>query len=172
MPNRRSILAFSASSVSAILLLASCAGPQPTTLTGSDELPSDWLALSANDGKVKALDASTQELLATTRKLMEAERRTAEYKSSGKYSESTQTAMANACRAADSAYLASDGVFQRNLTPELYSTAETHNSANWDWYKVTNEDMRMVGDDWARLWLVDRPSYLSPYPIVNTTGNP
>jgi hypothetical protein len=172
MPNRHSILAFSASCVSTLLLLVSCAGPQPTTLTGSDELPKDWLALSGNDGKVQSLDPSTQELLATTRKLMEAERRTAEYKSSGDYSQSTKTAMANACRAADSAYLASNAVLQRNLTPELYSTASTKDEANWDWYQVTNQDLRMVGDDWARFWLVDRPSYLSPYPIVNTTGNP
>jgi hypothetical protein len=156
----------------ASLALAACAGPQPSKLIGANELPADWLMLPPGDWRVKTLDAPTQQLLSTTKKLMAAERNTSAYRFYNKYSASTIAAMESANRAADQSYLAASKTLQRNLTPELYSTATTKDEANWDWYQVTNQNLRMVGDDWARFWLVDRPSYLSPYPIVNTTGNP
>lgn len=154
------------------IALASCAGPQPTELAGTKQLPKDWLSLSADDSKVKSLDKPTQSLLQATRDLMAAERNGSAYRFYGQYSPKTLAVMESANRAANEAYLTSTRVLQNNLTPELYSTAETANEANWDWYSVTNTDNRSLRDDWARFWLVDQPSRLSPYPIESTTGNP
>ena len=34
-----------------------------------------------------------------------------------------------------------------------------------------NQDTRGIWDDLGRLWLTDRPTKLSPYPIMGTSGN-
>ena len=59
-----------------------------------------------------------------------------------------------------------------NLTPEMAGTSETHMDQERDLAVVTNTDWRAFSDDWGRFWLTDQPTALSPYPLVNTGGNP
>jgi hypothetical protein len=60
----------------------------------------------------------------------------------------------------------------KNLTPELAGTSLTVNEAYMNSTVVGDVNLRQLQDDWARLWLMNEPSSLSPYPIVNTGGRP
>ena len=59
-----------------------------------------------------------------------------------------------------------------NPSPELQGVAETPNDVNRNLAINFNSNMRQASDDLGRVFLLDRPSFGSPYPIVNTTGNP
>jgi len=41
-----------------------------------------------------------------------------------------------------------------------------------DWAVDRDQDMRSAWSDMGRFWLTDKPSRLSPYPIMPTGGNP
>jgi hypothetical protein len=59
-----------------------------------------------------------------------------------------------------------------NLTPELMTTAERPVDVDVNWAVNANQDLRGGWRDLGRFWLTDRPSSLSPYPIMNTGGQP
>jgi hypothetical protein len=59
-----------------------------------------------------------------------------------------------------------------NPSPELQGVAETPNDVNRNLAINFNSNMRQASDDLGRVFLLDRPNLGSPYPIVNTTGNP
>jgi len=59
-----------------------------------------------------------------------------------------------------------------NMTPELVGLATSQDDNNNNDYIVRNLNARMVVDDWNRFWLIDKPSSLSPYPIIPTTRDP
>lgn len=54
-----------------------------------------------------------------------------------------------------------DAKVRRNLTPEL--TTLYQRPVDFDNRQVLtfDENLRMINEDWARLWLVDRPSRLA-----------
>ena len=59
-----------------------------------------------------------------------------------------------------------------NLTPELAGLSETKLDQQRDLAVVNNTSWRAFSDDWGRVWLTDQPTLLTPYPTVNTGGNP
>lgn len=59
-----------------------------------------------------------------------------------------------------------------NLTPEMAGISETKLDQERDLAVVTDTNWRAFSDDWGRAWLLDQPTALSPYPLVNTGGNP
>jgi hypothetical protein len=59
-----------------------------------------------------------------------------------------------------------------NPTPELFGVNERTVDIDRNMAVNTNQTTRMFWSDLGRLWLTDEPSPLSPYPTVNTTGNP
>ncbi len=67
---------------------------------------------------------------------------------------------------------ASWGYIKGNLTPELAGTSETKLDQERNLAVVTNSDWRQAADDWGRFWLTDQPNTLSPYPVINTSGQP
>ena len=59
-----------------------------------------------------------------------------------------------------------------NLTPELMTTAERPDDVSVNWAMNANQDLRSGWTDLGRFWLTDKPSSLSPYPIMSTGGQP
>ena len=59
-----------------------------------------------------------------------------------------------------------------DLSPELKNTSQTHDEARMDWVVNKDQDLRGAWSDLGRVWLTDKPSSLSPYPIMQTNGNP
>lgn len=59
-----------------------------------------------------------------------------------------------------------------DLSPELVDTQATHVEARMDRVVNRDQDIRSGVSDWERFWLTDKPSALSPFPIMQTAGNP
>jgi hypothetical protein len=58
-----------------------------------------------------------------------------------------------------------------NVTPEMSTLSQTFMEVDVDLAMVDNQNNRMFEDDLGRVWYTNRPSRLSPLPVVNTTGN-
>ena len=48
---------------------------------------------------------------------------------------------------------------------------QTHSEVNIDINMTDNLNMRMAEEDLGRVRYTNRPSRLSPFPVINTTGN-
>lgn len=59
-----------------------------------------------------------------------------------------------------------------DLTPEMLTLTQREVDANTAVAVTTNADWRMFWMDLGRVWLMDRPSTLSPYTTIATSGNP
>ena len=59
-----------------------------------------------------------------------------------------------------------------NLTPELMTTSERPVDVDVNWAMNADQDLRGFWNDLGRVWLTDKPSALSPYPIQPTGGQP
>jgi len=59
-----------------------------------------------------------------------------------------------------------------DLSPELMNTSQTKDESRMDWVVNRDQDLRSAWTDMGRLWLTDKPRPLSPYPIMQTGGNP
>ncbi len=59
-----------------------------------------------------------------------------------------------------------------NLTPELQTLDETNQDVDRNLAVNFNQDLRMFWMDLGRTFYTDRPSYLSPMPVVATGGQP
>ncbi len=55
---------------------------------------------------------------------------------------------------------------RNNPEPGLEGSALRYVDDDNQFYVTANDDWRKASDDWRRLWQVDRPSRLSPYPIT------
>lgn len=55
---------------------------------------------------------------------------------------------------------------RRNPTPELYTLTGRYVDHQNDFALMWDENMRMLAQDWARFWYVDRPSRLTQEPIA------
>lgn len=64
------------------------------------------------------------------------------------------------------------GHITRNLTPELKGASQRQvDNRNARMY-AENTNMRLLSDDLARTFLLDHPVRLSPFPIVDASGQP
>ena len=147
-------------------------GRQPTEVYGAEQLPADWLVLPTTDWRISALPAPTRDYLASVRENMQRERQSEYFRFYGRYTDSTLKQVAEANNIASTAFLTAPKTVNRNLTPELFNTAETRDEASWHFAANANNDLRSAQNDWSRFWLTDSPSKLSPYPIVPTGGQP
>lgn len=59
-----------------------------------------------------------------------------------------------------------------DLSPELSNTSQTPDESRMDWVVNRDQDLRSAWTDMGRFWLTDKPRPLSPYPIMQTGGNP
>lgn len=59
-----------------------------------------------------------------------------------------------------------------NLTPELQGVAERPVDIDTNIAVVENVNWRLMWGDLGRVWYMDRPSILSPFPTVSTSGQP
>jgi hypothetical protein len=69
-------------------------------------------------------------------------------------------------------YDVSFDAIKQNPTPELSGMNERDVDMQRNLVVNANQTTRMFWSDFGRMWLADEPSPLSPYPTVNTTGNP
>ncbi|MDP6693718.1 MAG: hypothetical protein QF444_05260 [Phycisphaerales bacterium] len=59
-----------------------------------------------------------------------------------------------------------------NVTPSMDTLSQTYSETDVDLAMTDNQNLRMAQEDLGRVWYTNKPSSLSPYPVVNTTGNP
>ena len=59
-----------------------------------------------------------------------------------------------------------------DLTPELQGLAERPVDIDTNVAVVENTNWRLMWGDLGRVWFLDRPSILSPFPTVSTSGQP
>ncbi len=59
-----------------------------------------------------------------------------------------------------------------NLTPELQGVSERPVDVNTNVAVAENVNWRLFWGDLGRVWYMDRPSILSPFPTVSTSGQP
>lgn len=145
---------------------------QPSGLAGLKQLPSDWMTISVNDWRFQALPSANREQLLATREAMRIERSSAYFRFYGRYTDELLKRIDLVQNASSEAFLVSPAVVNAHLTPELFDTADTFDEARADTAMNNNQNLRGLQDDWARFWLLDDPSKLSPYPIMPTSGNP
>jgi hypothetical protein len=60
----------------------------------------------------------------------------------------------------------------RKPAPEMASTADRPVDMDGNYAYMRNTNYRALWDDLQRTFYVDNPSRLSPYPIVEMSGNP
>ena len=157
-------------------LLAGCQTPnQPNSVPLKQvqaQLPVDWIDVPATDYRLAYLDSATRSSLVAFRGALADERDSDGYKFNGVYEDATYAKWKQMNQACDQSYCANAVTIARNLTPELAGTSLSVNEAYMNSAVVGDVDLRQVQDDWARFWLMNKPSMLSPYPIVNTGGRP
>ncbi len=61
---------------------------------------------------------------------------------------------------------------RRHPAPELSRLAMTPEDQQRSFAIMADQNLRMVWDDWDRVWYLDHPSRLTPYPTVYTSGQP
>ncbi|MSR41839.1 MAG: hypothetical protein EXS10_08075 [Phycisphaerales bacterium] len=59
-----------------------------------------------------------------------------------------------------------------DLTPELFNVSESPYDVDRNVAMNFNQNLRMFWDDMGYVWMTDRPSSLSNYPIIDTGGQP
>ncbi len=59
-----------------------------------------------------------------------------------------------------------------DLTPHIVGLTERDVDIERNMAVVGNQNLRMFWGDVGRIWLFDRPSRLSPYDIISTSGQP
>jgi hypothetical protein len=65
--------------------------------------------------------------------------------------------------------MVSDYAMASDLSPEMKSVTETEADLWWNDRVIYDIQAREFQDDWRSLWMLDSPSILSRYPIVDTS---
>ena len=153
-----------------VIFNAGCTSAQPTRAAGLDELPNNWFTLSKTSWKYQTLPYGISSSIDDIRTDMTSEEQSTAYRFYNRYSNGLKAKMASVSLSADSAFLASFAVISKNLTPEMHGIGTTYNESQRDRSVVMDANLRLLVDDWNRMWLWDGPSRLSSYDIINTTG--
>ena len=152
------------------LALAACAVPtheQPRDISAPADCPKDWTTLSSGDSRVKQLSVELRE----ERGMLRDEIRLATEKDLNKNPE-LKAKVDDFNRRATQWYATSAYAILKDPSPEMYSISQTHDAADRNIDISTNQNMRILTDDWNRFWLWGFPSMLSPTPIMDTSGQP
>lgn len=59
-----------------------------------------------------------------------------------------------------------------DLTPEMMTMSERNVDVERNMAMVGNVNLRSMWNDLGRMWMFDRPSILTPYPIYGPSGVP
>jgi hypothetical protein len=153
-----------------VMLVGGCASSQPKGIVGMDQLPKDWFTLPTTSWKYQTLPYGISSSIDHVREDMLKEQSSTGYRFYGRYSQGLSSRMASVSLSADSAFINSYAVISENLSPEMKGLATTHDDEKRDRAVVNDANLRMIVDDWNRLWLWDGPSQLSSYHTINTTG--
>lgn len=158
----------------AAMMLASigCHAPVRTTDTIAAKrasLPESWVYVSDRSSKISALPKGLQNHLADLRADLVREQQGQYFAFYGKYTPETQARIDAMNHACTEAYFVSDTVIATDLTPELKSVSETEADLWWSDQVIYDIQAREFQDDWRSFWLLDSPSTLSRYPIVDTS---
>ncbi len=153
-----------------VIFTAGCTSAQPTRAAGLDELPNNWFTISKTSWKYQTLPYGISSSIDDVRTDMATEEQSTAYRFYHRYSNGLKAKMASVSLSADSAFLASFAVISKNLAPEMKGLGNTHNDFQRDRSVVMDANLRMLVDDWNRLWLWDSPSQLSSFDTISTTG--
>ena len=150
------------------ILLNGCSN-STTRLGDPRYMPKDWLSLSENAWQFKALpEANKIELHALKIKLIQS-KEGQYFNFYQKYNPELLAESDGVINNLNRAYLNlrySNRVIMANLTPGMNGLAETYSENDAGIAVVNNDNDRMYVDDWRRVLIIDKPSSLSPYPVV------
>lgn len=74
------------------------------------------------------------------------------------------------CESSSGAYSYSN--IARNITPEMSTLTERPVDVDRHIAVNNNQNLRMMNNDWGRIFYTHQPSRLSPYPVYGTSGQP
>ena len=151
------------------ILLTGCIGNRAARLGDPEYMPSDWLTLRGNSWQIKELPQTYQNELSALQVKLANERLGQYYNFYGQYSPEIQQEIDSTISRLDTAYLGlaySFKALRANLTPQMNGLSETYSENDAGIAVVNNENERMYDDDWRRALLLDKPSMLSPIPVV------
>ncbi|HIO52851.1 MAG TPA: hypothetical protein EYN32_04300 [Phycisphaerales bacterium] len=143
---------------------------QRTSMLGNPKfLPDNWVTAKSMDWQVASLPENNRIEFEVMQTRLIAERQGQYFSLFGKFHPNTFDYIQSTTRSLDEAYLNlrySNAVIIGNISPDMNGLAETTSEHNAGIEAVDSENIRMSRDDLRRLFLRDKPSSLSPYPVV------
>ncbi len=152
-----------------VLFTYGCHTNNHSYLGDPSHLPSDWTLMSAKSWQVKNLNAEDRELLAQFKEQIVKEQQGQYFNFYGEYSPAFRQVIQSTTSRLDTAYLNlaySSRAILSDLTPQMNGLSETYDENDAGIAVVNNANERMYDDDWRRALLLDKPSMLSPVPVV------
>jgi hypothetical protein len=147
------------------------AGCSSTTRLGNPQyMPEDWFSLNSNAWQIKELPELKRNELENLKLKMADAREGQYYNFFGKYSPALQDEIESTTKSLDQAYLDlqySSKAILASLTPGLNGISETDAEREAGIAVVNNLNKRMGKDDWNKILLLEKPSMLSDYPVVD-----
>ena len=150
------------------ILLSGC--NKTSRLGNPDYMPSNWLTVRYNAWQVKKLPEVYQNELSALKIKLANERQGQYYNFYGAYAPVIQDEIKTTSGRLNQAYLYlaySSNAILASLTPNLSGLSETEAERAAGIAVTNNANHRMIHDDVNRIILLDKPSMLSPYPVVN-----
>ena len=135
-----------------------------------DYMPSNWLSIRYNSWQIKQLPEVNQKELSALQIKLANERQGQYYNFFGAYTPLIQDEIKTTSERLNQAYLDlaySSNAITASLTPNLSGLSETEAERAAGIAVTNNANQRMMRDDVNRIILLDKPSLLSPYPIVD-----
>lgn len=141
-----------------------------TKLGNPKYMPDNWLAINSSAWQVKQLPEVNRIELENLQIKLYAERQGQYFNFFGKYRPEVLYEIEATTKRLDQAYLDlqySSRAILASLTPGLDGLSETDAEREAGIAVVNNVNQRMSKDDINRALLLDKPSMLSPYPVVD-----
>jgi|TARA_B100001964_G_C13965013_1_gene479375 hypothetical protein len=133
-------------------------------------LPDNWLTINTTAWQFRELPEKNRNELVTLRSKLIEERNGRYYSFYGHLKPEVISEIKATNDRLDEAFLdlrySSDAIFA-SLTPNLRGTSDTYAENKAGIAVVNNTNTRMMDDDTVRFLLLDKPSMLSPQPIVD-----
>ena len=143
---------------------------QRTSMLGNPKfLPDNWVIAKSMDWQVASLPENNRIEFEVMQTRLIAERKGQYFNLFGKFRPSTLEYIQSTTHSLDEAFLNlrySNAAIIGNITPDMKGLAETISEHNVGIATVDNVNIRMSRDDLRRLFLRDKPSSLSPYPVI------
>ncbi|MDP7006561.1 MAG: hypothetical protein QF718_10180 [Phycisphaerales bacterium] len=155
---------------SLVLSTSLLTGCQNTSRLGNiEDMPSNWLSIKSSAWQVKQLPEISRNQLASMRSRLAEERKGQYYSFFGTYKPDTLEYIQSTSSELDQAYLGmaySSNAILSSLTPNMHGPSETHTENKAGIAVTNNTNHRMMHEDGNRFLLLDKPSTLTPMPIV------